>query len=101
METKMRRTILTAFLAGLMAATSVQASYAQGGGGGAGGGAGAGASGGAGAGGAGAGGTGAGPGGGGAGAGGITHAERGGQGASSPRGMRNERTPSNRLPSGH
>lgn len=94
----MRKTIFTISVAALLAGASVGAAFAQGAGGGGGGagggaggaGAGAGAGGGAGAG-AGDGGSGAGAAG--AGGGGITHVERGGQGASSPSGMRNETTP--------
>ncbi|MGY4371714.1 hypothetical protein ACVW1A_007779 [Bradyrhizobium sp. LB1.3] len=101
----MRKTILMIFTAAMLAGTSVGAAFAQGAGGAGGGGAGAGGAGaGAGGAGAGAGGAGAGAGGAGAGAGaggsasgggggGITHVERGGQGASSPPGMRNETTP--------
>jgi|tagenome__1003787_1003787.scaffolds.fasta_scaffold20859470_2 hypothetical protein len=88
----MRKNVLTMCVAALLAATSVQAAFAQAGGGGAGGAGGAGA-GGAGAGaGAGAGGSGSG-GGSGAGGGDTTHTERGGQGASSTPGSRNETTP--------
>ncbi|MHC2604035.1 hypothetical protein ACVL92_004849 [Bradyrhizobium liaoningense] len=93
----MRKTILTIFTAAVLAGASVGGAFAQGAGG-AGGGAGAGA-GGAGGAGAGAGGGSGDGGGAGAGAGsaggggGITHVERGGQGASSPQGMRNETTP--------
>ncbi|MCK1480144.1 hypothetical protein IVB27_36800 [Bradyrhizobium sp. 197] len=84
----MRTTILMILTAAMLAGTSVGAAFAQGAGG-----AGAGAGGaGAGAGGAGAG-AGAGGSASGGGGGGITHVERGGQGASSPPGMRNETTP--------
>lgn len=95
----MRKTVLTIFTAAMLAGASVGAAFAQGAGGGGGaGGAGGGAGGaGAGAGAGGGAGAGAGSGSGGAGSagggGGITHVERGGQGASSPPGMRNETTP--------
>ncbi|WLB86332.1 hypothetical protein [Bradyrhizobium japonicum] len=75
----MRKTILTIFTAAVLAGASVGGAFAQGAGG-AGGGSGDGGGAGAGAGSAG-------------GGGGITHVERGGQGASSPQGMRNETTP--------
>ncbi|MCK1336376.1 hypothetical protein IVB38_10105 [Bradyrhizobium sp. 38] len=75
----MRTTILMILTAAMLAGTSVGAAFAQGGAGAGAGGAGAGA---------GAGGSASGGGG-----GGITHVERGGQGASSPPGMRNETTP--------